>query len=105
MADAVRFIKVSKKDKNGVDKTLTLQSLSELTIPYSTGNVRYKILNITEKPTYFLYEVNNPNLEWADSAKIEYNFTGSIEGSYTYYPGISSDYSLTFFFKPHFRSS
>jgi hypothetical protein len=83
MADAVRFIKISKKDKNGVDKTLTLQSLSELTIPYSTGNVRYKILNITEKPTYFLYEVNNPNLEWADSAKIEYNFTGSIEGSYT----------------------
>jgi hypothetical protein len=78
MADAVRFIKISKKDKNGVDKTLTLQSLSELTIPYSTGNVRYKILNITEKPTYFLYEVNNPNLEWADSAKIEYNFTGSL---------------------------
>jgi hypothetical protein len=69
MADAVRFIKISKKDKNGVDKTSTLQSLSELTIPYSTGNVRYNILNISEKPTYFLYEVNNPNLEWADSAK------------------------------------
>jgi len=84
MADAVRFIKISKKDKNGVDKTLTLQSLSELTIPYSTGNVRYNILNIIEKPTYFLYEVNNPNLEWADRATIEYNFTGSIEGSYVH---------------------
>jgi hypothetical protein len=83
MADAVRFIKVSKKDKNGVDKTLTLQSLSELTIPYSTGNVKYKILNITEKPTYFLYEVNNPNLEWADRTDVEYILTGSIEGSYT----------------------
>ena len=82
MADAVRFIKISKKDKNGVDKTSTLQSLSELTIPYSTGNVRYNILNISEKPTYFLYEVNNPNLEWADRATIEYDFTGSIEGSY-----------------------
>jgi hypothetical protein len=79
MADAVRFIKISKKDKNGIDKTSTLQSLSELTIPYSTGNVRYKILNITEKPTYFLYEVNNPNLEWADSAKIEYDFLSSIQ--------------------------
>ena len=82
MADAVRFIKISKKDKNGVDKTSNLQSLSELTIPYSTGNVRYNILNISEKPTYFLYEVNNPNLEWADRATIEYDFTGSIEGSY-----------------------
>ena len=34
MADAVRFIKISKKDKNGVDKTISLQSLSEITIPY-----------------------------------------------------------------------
>lgn len=78
MADAVRFIKISKKDKNGIDKTSTLQSLSELTIPYSTGNVRYNILNISEKPTYFLYEVNNPNLEWADRADIKYDFTGSL---------------------------
>ena len=77
MADAVRFIKISKKDKNGVDKTISLQSLSEITIPYSTGNVRYDILNIIEKPTYFLYEVNNPNLEWADRAEIGYDFTGS----------------------------
>jgi hypothetical protein len=82
MADAVRFIKISKKDKNGVDKTISLQSLSEITIPYSTGNVRYDILNIIEKPTYFLYEVNNPNLEWADRAEVEYILTGSIEGSY-----------------------
>ena len=82
MADAVRFIKISKKDKNGVDKTISLQSLSEITIPYSTGNVRYDILNIIEKPTYFLYEVNNPNLEWTDRAEVEYILTGSIEGSY-----------------------
>lgn len=82
MADAVRFIKISKKDKNGVDKTISLQSLSEITIPYSTGNVKYDILNIIEKPTYFLYKVNNPNLEWADRAEVEYILTGSIEGSY-----------------------
>ena len=82
MADAVRFIKISKKDKNGVDKTPNLQSLSEITIPYSTGNIRYKILNITEKPSYFLYEVNNPNLEWADRAEVGYDFTGSIKGLY-----------------------
>jgi hypothetical protein len=83
MADAVRFIKISKKDKNGVDKTVSLQSLSEITIPYSTGNIRYDVLSITEKPTYFLYGVNNPNLEWTDRAEVEYILTGSVGGSYT----------------------
>lgn len=111
MTDAVRFIKISKKDKNGVDKTSTLQSLSELTIPYSTGNVRYKILNITEKPTYFLYEVNNPNLEWADSAKIEYNFTGSLisnplseSNNYSLIPIINNLNDPLNFFNPDIQS-
>jgi hypothetical protein len=111
MADAVRFIKISKKDKNGIDKTSTLQSLSELTIPYSTGNIRYKILNITEKPTYFLYEVNNPNLEWADSAKIEYNFTGSLisnplseSNNYSLIPIINNLNDPLNFFNPDIQS-
>ena len=38
MAEGVKYIKVSKVDREGVDQTLTLQSLTELTIPYSTGN-------------------------------------------------------------------
>ena len=78
MADGVKYIKISKIDKNGVNKTIILQSLTELTIPYSTGNVRYDILDIVEKPTYFLYRVDNPNIEWADRATIEYDFTGSF---------------------------
>jgi len=78
MAEGVKYIKISKKDKNGVDKTNVLQTLTELTIPYSTGNVRYDILDIVEKPTFFLYRVENPNVEWADRAEIEYDFTGSI---------------------------
>jgi len=81
MADGVKYIKISKIDKNGVDKTIVLQSLTELTIPYSTGNVRYDILDIVEKPTYFLYRVDNPNIEWADRADIEYDFTGSFTTS------------------------
>ena len=85
MADGVKYIKISKIDKNGVDKTIVLQSLTELTIPYSTGNVRYDILDIVEKPTYFLYRVDNPNIEWADRADIEYDFTGSIDGSKLYF--------------------
>ena len=47
MAEGVKYIKVAKIDANGVDQTLSLQSLSELTIPYSTGNIRYEILSIT----------------------------------------------------------
>ena len=81
MADGVKYIKISKIDKNGVDKTIVLQSLTELTIPYSTGNVRYDILDIVEKPTYFLYRVDNPNIEWTDRADIEYDFTGSFTTS------------------------
>ena len=54
MAEGVRYIKVSKKDKNGVDQTNTLQSITELTIPFSSGNITYDILSISEQPTYFL---------------------------------------------------
>jgi hypothetical protein len=111
MADAVKFIKISKKDKNGVDKTSTLQSLSELTIPYSTGNVRYNILNISEKPTYFLYEVNNPNLEWADRADIKYDFTGSLtsnaiseSNNYSLIPIINNLNDSLNFFNPDIQS-
>ena len=81
MADGVRYIKIAKIDKNGVDQTNSLQSLNQITIPYSTGNVTYNILNITEQPTYFVYYVVNPNIEWDDRADIEYNFTGSFSTS------------------------
>ena len=77
MAEGVKYIKVAKIDKNGVDQTLSLQSLSVLTIPYSTGNVAYEILSISEQLNYFLYSVDNPNIEHGDRALLEYNFTGS----------------------------
>ena len=44
MADGVRYIKIAKIDKNGVDQTPTLQSLNQLTIPYSTGDIYIKLL-------------------------------------------------------------
>ena len=81
MAEGVRYIKISKIDKNGVDNTNTLQSINQITIPYSTGNVVYKILNISEEPTFYTYYVENPNIEWADRADIEYDFTGSLTTS------------------------
>jgi len=74
------YIKISRIDKNGVNQTNTLQSLNKLTIPYSTGNITYTILSIVEKPTYFQYYVQpqGDNVEWADRAELEYDFTGSV---------------------------
>lgn len=78
MADGVVYIKIAKTDKNGINQTNTLQSLNQVTIPYSTGNITYKVLNIVEHPTFFLYYVNPAGVEWADRAEIKYDFTGSL---------------------------
>ena len=83
MAEGVRYIKVAKIDGNGNNQTPTLQSLTKLTIPYSTGNVVYDILSISEQPNYFLYSVNNPNIEHTDRASLDYDFTGSINTNVT----------------------
>ena len=91
MAEGVRYIKVSKIDENGADQTNTLQNINDLTIPFSSGAVTYNILNTSEFPTYFLYYVENPNLEWDDRADIKYDFTGSISTSGVVFP-ISSYY-------------
>ena len=80
-SEGVRYIKVAKIDKDGVDQTNSLQSLTELTIPYSSGAIIYNILNITEHPTNFIYYVENPNIEWTDRADIYYSFSGSYTGS------------------------
>ena len=76
-SEGVRYIKIAKKDSNEVDQTLNLQSLTEITIPFSTGNITYNILSITEKSTYFLYSVPYTPVEWADRSELYYDFTGS----------------------------
>ena len=83
MADGVVYIKIAKIDKNGNNQTNTLQSLNQLIVPYSTGDIVYKVKNITEKPTFFLYYVDPTNVEWADRADLYYNFTGSLEDTDT----------------------
>ena len=86
MAEGVRYIKIAKKDKNGADQTLTLQSLEKITIPYSTGNITYNILSISEKPTFFQYYVeSNVGLNFNDRAEIKYDFTGSLLTNSTTY--------------------
>jgi hypothetical protein len=76
--DGIRYIKISRIDKNGVDQTPTLQSLNKITIPYSTGDITYTVINITERLTFFLYYVNLAGVEWDDRAEIKYDFTGSL---------------------------
>ena len=76
--EGVRYIKIAKIDKDGIDQTNILQSLTEITIPFSTGNITYNVISITEKPTFFLYSIPYTNVEWADRAELEYDFTGSL---------------------------
>ena len=79
------YIKIARIDKNGIDQTNTLQSLNQVTVPYSTGNITYEVIGITEHPTYYLYYVKPAQVGWADRAEIEYDFTGSILNSSTTY--------------------
>ena len=54
----VSYIKIAKKDLKGVDNTLSLQELTNLRIkfPDVPGVTKYKIVNVKEYPTYYLYE-------------------------------------------------
>ena len=86
MANRVEYIKIARVDQNGNDNTITLESLTQLTIPYSNGNnAVYPIESITRRRDYFLYQVGpanytpNPN----DSGSLLYDFTGSLGGANT----------------------
>ena len=81
MSDGVRYIKIARIDANGIDQTNTLQSLEKLIIPYSTEDIEYEILSITEKPTFFLYYVKPANVVWEDKADIKYSFSSSYSGA------------------------
>ena len=81
MSDGVRYIKIAKIDANGINQTNTLQSLEKLIIPFSTGDIEYKIISITEKPTFFLYYVNPEDVEWGDRSDIKYSFSSSYSGN------------------------
>ena len=81
MSDGVRYIKIAKIDANGIDQTNTLQSLEKLIVPFSTEDIEYEILSITEKPTFFLYYVKSANVVWEDRADIKYSFSSSYSGA------------------------
>jgi len=84
---SVLYIKVSKIDENGVDQTNTLQSLTQIVLPWGGGSsstTTFLIENISEFTDYFLYSVN-PSNSMSDTtitnnrSKIEYEFSASLE--------------------------
>lgn len=92
MSGKIRYIKVSKKDNNGVDITTTLESITEITLPLSTGNKSYPILSTTEYPTFYLYYVNpssNTDIPSGDKSTVKYDFTGSFFETGSYVGGIT----------------
>ena len=81
MAGDVKYIKVARIDGNGNDLTQTLESLSNIVLPLSTGNKEYKILNKTRTNTYYLYYVTTPNrvdIPEVDKHSPNYNIVGTV---------------------------
>ena len=58
------FVKINKIDANGIDNTITLGQLTNLLIQYTTSTTyeNYEILNISEYPNYYLYEINKEDI-------------------------------------------
>ncbi len=58
------FIKINKIDANGIDNTIALGQLTNLLIQYTTSTTyeNYGVLNISEYPNYYLYEINKEDI-------------------------------------------
>ena len=46
MSGRIQYIKIARIDGNGNDLTNTLESLSTIVLPLSTGNKEYKIVKV-----------------------------------------------------------
>ena len=104
MANRVEYIKISRIDENGNNLTNTLESLNQLTIPYSNGNnAVYPIESITRYSDYFLYQVGPANYtpNSADAGKLEYKFTSSVSTStISHYFGFLDESAFAFYTIP-----
>ena len=60
--EGVKYLKISKTDAGGVDRTSTLQQLRNIRMKYSdVGVVQYDVKSRSEYSTYFLYRVDYIN--------------------------------------------
>ena len=81
MAGSIQYIKVARIDGNGNDLTTTLESLSSIVLPLSTGNKEYKINNRTRTNNYYLYYVTPPDrvdIPEVDKHSPNYNVVGTV---------------------------
>ena len=88
MAKKVQYIKIARIDQNGNDLTNTLESLSQIKIPYtSAGSLTYKILTRADFPTYYLFQIDLNNSPDASSSPstvsttLDYQITASLDDS------------------------
>ena len=91
MPRGVRYIKVAKIDGNGINRGATLSTLTKLTIPYTSGNVTYDILSRIDYGKYFLYYVENENIDFNDRATINYAFSCSVQPNFNRNVGTESE--------------
>jgi len=77
--NGVIYIKIARKDLDGNDNTLSLQELNNLRIKFSDyGIANYPIVNITEYPDYYLYQIPRVNVtSSADNNIRNYRFSAS----------------------------
>lgn len=82
MANRVEYIKIARIDQDGNDLTNTLEALTQITIPYTSGAspAVYPIESTTRYRDYFLYRVGMANRtpDPNDSGSLEYNFSASL---------------------------
>ena len=77
----VEYIKIARIDQDGNDNTLTLEALTQITLPFSNGTTKnYQILSTSKYQTYFLYSIAKygPEPLAADASTLDYSFTGSL---------------------------
>ena len=87
-----KFVKIHKIDNNGVDNSIALGQATKLLFKYSTLTIynELNILNITEYPNYYLYEVNSLG-DNSDNYILNYQVSASrVAPSINITPGNSS---------------
>ena len=84
MSGRIQYIKIARIDKNGIDNTTALETLSTLVLPSGSSFTEYKILSKTRYQNYFLYYVQPPdrnNIPNEITSSLNYDLTGSLGGT------------------------
>ena len=84
MSGLIQYIKIARIDKNGIDNTTALETLSTLVLPSGSSFTEYKILSKTRYQNYFLYYVQPPdrnNIPNEITSSLNYDLTGSLGGT------------------------